>query len=50
MKSESHGPDILENFIANVGAPYHLVNDNKEMQTSAAWTKILNKYNIISKT
>ena len=50
MKSESHGPDVLETFIANVGAPYHLMNDNEKMQTSEAWKKILNKYNISSTT
>lgn len=50
MRNESHGPEILETFIANVGAPYHLMNDNAKMQTSEAWNKILRKYNISSST
>ena len=50
MRNESHGPDILETFITNVEAPYHLMNDNAKMQTSEAWNKILRKYNISSST
>ena len=50
MKNEASGPAILETFIADIGAPYHLMNDNARMTTSAAWKTILRKYNIKSST
>ena len=46
MKTESDGCDVLETFVAEVGAPYHLMNDNARMETSQAWKRILSKYNI----
>ena len=46
MTTESQGPDKLEEFIADVGAPYKLKSDNSQMQTSEAWRAILRKYNI----
>ena len=46
MKTESLGPEMLETFIAEVGAPYGLMNDNTKMETSEAWKKILRKYNV----
>ena len=46
MKSENEGCDVLETFVAEVGAPYHLMNDNARMETSQAWKRILSKYNI----
>ena len=48
MKTESDGCDVLETFVAEVGAPYHLMNDNARMETSQTWKKILSKYNISS--
>ena len=46
MTSESEGPNMLESFIADVGAPYTMMSDNAKMQTSRAWMAILRKYNI----
>ena len=50
MRTESGGVDALERFIADVGAPYHMMNDNVKMETSDAWKKILTKYNISRST
>ena len=46
MQNEHQGPDALEDFIRDKGAPYVIRNDNFKMQTSKAWSKILQKYNI----
>ena len=46
MTTESQGPTMLEQFIAEVGAPYRMHSDNSQMQTSDAWRSILRKYNI----
>ena len=46
MQSEDQGPEALEDFIRDKGAPYVIKNDNSKMQTSKAWSKILRKYNI----
>ena len=46
MTTESQGPAVLETFIAEVGAPYYMMNDHARMETSRAWREILRKYNI----
>ena len=46
MTSESQGPEMLEAFIADVGAPFKILSDNARMETSRAWRTILRKYNI----
>ena len=46
MRTESEGPATLEQFITDVGAPYHLLSDNAKMETSRAWKDILRKYNV----
>lgn len=46
MTSESEGPNMLETFISDVGAPYTMKSDNAQMETSRAWKNILRKYNI----
>ena len=50
MTTESEGPEALETFIAEVGAPFHIINDNAKMETSKAWKAILRKYNISAST
>ena len=47
MVNESDGSSILQRFISDYGAPFTLHNDNSKMQTSIAWNKILNQYNIL---
>ena len=46
MIKESSGCVALETFIAEVGAPFHTMNDNARMETSKAWKAILLMYNI----
>jgi len=46
ITTESQGPAMLEQFIAEVGTPYRMHSDNSQMQTSDAWRSILRKYNI----
>ena len=46
LKTESEGPEALEDFIRNFGAPYALRSDNAKMQTSHLFNKIMRKYNI----
>ena len=46
MKTESEGPESLEDFVREVGAPHCIHNDNSKMQTGVEWNKILCKYNI----
>lgn len=48
MKSEQEGPEALEDFIREKGAPYAVKNDNSKMQLGQAWMKLLRKYNIAS--
>jgi len=43
---ESGGPVALEEFIADIGASYHIMSDNSTMQTDTVWRNILRKYNI----
>ena len=43
MTTESEGPEALESFIADVGAPFHILSDNAKMETSKAWKDILRK-------
>ena len=50
MTTESEGPEALESFIADVGAPFHILSDNAKMETSKAWKDILRKYNIRANT
>ena len=50
MTTESEGPEALESFIADVGAPFHILSDNAKMETSKAWKDILRKYNISAST
>ena len=46
MKTESEGPDTLEDFIREFGAPYNLRNDNSKMQLGNNFREVLRKYNI----
>ena len=39
MRTESAGPSTLQDFIRDVGAPYHLHNDNAKMETGKAWVE-----------
>ena len=48
MITESQGESALDDFVRDIGAPYHLKFDNSQMQTGRAWTSILRKYNIAS--
>ena len=50
MNRESQGPETLEDFIRDIGAPYNMHNDNAKMETGKAWTSILRKYNISATT
>ena len=50
MKSESEGPDALEDFIRETGAPPLLRNDNAKMQTGNRWHDVLRKYTIAEET
>jgi len=50
MTTESEGSTMLEQFIADVGAPYRVHSDNANMETSAVWKGILRKYNIAQST
>ena len=50
MKSESEGPDALEDFIRVTGAPPVLRNDNAKMQTGTRWHEVLRKYCIAEQT
>jgi transposase InsO family protein len=46
MHKEADGPNILEDFVRNDGAPFTLKSDNSQMQSSDAWMDICRKYNI----
>jgi hypothetical protein len=46
MKSESEGPEALEDFVRDVGSPFSLRNDNSKMQTGIKWREVLRKYTI----
>ena len=46
MRTESQGTQALEDFIAEIGAPYAIISDNARMQTGEVWKNILRKYNI----
>ena len=46
MQTEDQGPDALEDFVRDNGAPYCIKNDNSKMQTSKAWSKVCRKYNM----
>ena len=50
MKSESEGPQALEDFIRETGAPPILRNDNAKMQTGDRWHEVLRKYCIAEQT
>ena len=50
MITESQGESALDDFVRDIGAPYHLKFDNSHMQTGRAWMSILRKYNIASST
>ena len=50
LKSESQENEALKYFVREVGAPYHIMNDNSKIQTSKAWQDILNQYNIVDST
>jgi hypothetical protein len=50
MKSENEGPEALEDFIRNTGAPPVLRNDNAKMQTGNCWHEVLRKYCIKEET
>lgn len=46
MKTESDGPEALEDFIRQYGAPFVLRSDNAKMEIGHAFTKICRKYNV----
>ena len=46
MTTESQGGQMLEDFIADIGAPYHIWSENVQMERSKAWKDVLRKYNI----
>jgi len=46
MKREGNGPQILEDFIRDHGAPFTIRSDNSQMQSSTLWSSICRKYNI----
>lgn len=48
MRTESEGPDALEDFFRDNGVPYALHSDNSKMQTGMSFQKIMRKYNIRS--
>ena len=46
MNREGNGPQILEDFIRDHGAPFIIRSDNSQMQSSTLWSNIFRKYNI----
>ena len=50
MRSESEGPSRLQDLIREIGAPFHIHNDNSKMQTSEAWRELERTYNISDST
>ena len=50
MSTEAEGVVALETFVAEVGAPYHIISDNAKMQIGDAWKQVLRKYNISAST
>jgi len=46
MKREGNGPQILEDFIRDHGAPFTIRSDNSQMQSGTLWSSICRKYNI----
>ena len=50
MSTESEGSNSFRKYIKEYGAPLHIHNDNSKMQTSRAWTKLTNQYNIATST
>ena len=50
MQTESEGPSKLQDLIRQIGAPFHLHNDNSHMQTGNTWAELERTYNISSST
>jgi hypothetical protein len=50
MQRESQGPQALEDFIRDIGAPHDIRSDNAKMQTGVEWSKICRQYNIAQQT
>lgn len=50
MQRESQGPQTLEDFIRDVGAPHHIRSDNARMETGRMFSDICRKYNISQQT
>ena len=48
MRTENEGPDALEDFIRDNGAPYALSSDNSKMQMGTSFKKVLRRFNIKS--
>ena len=46
MHSETEGPDTLDDFVREFGAPHGLRNDNSKMQLGNNFRNVLRKYNI----
>ena len=46
MISESQGPQTLEDFCRNQGAPIKIKNDRAKMETGKGWTQICRTFNI----
>ena len=50
LHTESQGPEALEDFLRDVGAPPRMHSDNARMETLGAWGKICRRYNIAQST
>ena len=46
MRSESEGPDALQDFIRENGNPYAIKSDNFKIQVGELFKKILRRFNI----
>ena len=40
MRKKSQAPEMFEDFVRNVGAPNHIINDNSQELTGKAWLKV----------
>ena len=50
MNTESQGLEVLEDYIAEYGAPHHIRTDNAQMEVGKKWKQVLRKYTISSST
>lgn len=40
MRKKSQAPEMFEDFVRNVGAPNHIINDSAQELTGSAWLKV----------